>query len=248
MILTLILSEEKLRPLGSKEKKASENIKKGQIYNNVKVVDINADGLGVEIDGIKALLPKNHLTDNCSIADLILDTYNVNDVINNVICFEKDVLPIMSLKPSILSFEGCDMTFDEIHDGQVIPTVVSNIKDYGIFVKLPMWKIKKSALIPLRHLADDFVQDPNEHVQVQQTVYAQIIEKSENEQKITMTSKPSLIQQDQSNLTLSLFQDLEKVKKSKEDTIDYQLGDVVNCVVQEVTEFGLDTLIEGYEG
>ena len=73
MILTLILSEEKLRPLGSKEKKASENVKKGQIYNNVKIVDVNANGLGVEIDGVKALLPKNHLTDHCSIADLIVD-------------------------------------------------------------------------------------------------------------------------------------------------------------------------------
>ena len=141
MILTLILSEEKLRPLGSKEKKASENIQKGQIYNNVKVKDINADGLGVEIDGIKALLPKNHLTDHISIADLVLNTYNVNDVINNVLCFEKDVLPIMTLKPSILAFEGGNMTFDEIHEGQVIPTVVSNVKDYGVFVKLPMWKV-----------------------------------------------------------------------------------------------------------
>ena len=135
------------------------------------------------------------------------------------------------------------------YKGQIIPTVVSNIKDYGVFVKLPMWKIKKSALIPLRHMSDDFVQDPNEHVQVQQTVYAQIIEKSEQEQKITMTSKPSLIQHDQSNLTLALFQDLEKVKKAKSDfDFNYQLGDVVNCIIQEVTEFGLDTLVEGNEG
>ena len=150
MILTLILSEEKLRPLGSKEKKASENVKKGQIYNNVKIVDVNADGLGVEIDGVKALLPKNHLTDHCSIADLILDTYKVNDVIDNVLCFEKDVLPIMTLKPSILAFESCNMTFDEIHEGQVIPTVVSNVKEYGVFVKLPLWKVQKDYFFLLR--------------------------------------------------------------------------------------------------
>ena len=149
MILTLILSEEKLKPLGTKEKEASQNIKRGQVFNNVKIVDINADGLGVEIDGVKALLPKNHLTDHCGIADLILDTYKVNDVLNNVLCFEKDVLPIMTLKPSMLAFDNCDMTFDEIHDGQVIPTVVSNVKEYGVFVKLPMWKVCKIRTLPL---------------------------------------------------------------------------------------------------
>jgi predicted RNA-binding protein with RPS1 domain len=97
-------------------------------------------------------------------------------------------------------------------------------------------------------MSDDFVQDPNEHMQLQQTVYAQIIEKSEKDQKkITMTSKASAIQADQSDLTFGLFQDLEKIKKAS-NAVSFDLGDVVNCVVQDVTEFGLDTLIEDHEG
>ena len=108
--------------------------------------------------------------------------------------------------------------------------------------------MKKSALIPLRHISDDFVQDPNEQMQLQQTVYAQIIEKSEKDQKkITMTSKASAIQFDQSDLTFGLFKDLEKIKKTS-NAFNFNLGDVVNCVVQDVTEFGLDTLVEGHEG
>ena len=108
--------------------------------------------------------------------------------------------------------------------------------------------MKKSALIPLRHISDDFVQDPSEHMQLQQTVYAQIIEKSEKDQKkITMTSKASAIQFDQSDLTFGLFKDLEKIKKAS-NAFNFNLGDVVNCVIQDVTEFGLDTLVEGHEG
>ena len=115
--------------------------------------------------------------------------------------------------------------------------------------------MKKGGLIPLRHMSDEFIQDPKDHVQIQQTVYAQVIEKSEQDsrqlskqdQKITMTSKASAIQYDQADLTLSLFKDLEKVRKATASNVDYNLGDVVNCVVQEVTEFGLDTLVEGHE-
>ena len=38
MSLTLILTEEKLAPLGSKQKKISEKIQKGVVYENIKVI------------------------------------------------------------------------------------------------------------------------------------------------------------------------------------------------------------------
>ena len=43
-----------------------------------------------------------HLTDHPAMASSLLNTYHVGDVIEEAVCFEKDAVPIMSLKPSIV--------------------------------------------------------------------------------------------------------------------------------------------------
>ena len=58
-------------------------------------------------------MPKHHLTDNCTVADLTLDTYEVGGVIYNGICSEKDAV------------EGRGVTFDVVHEGQNSSTAVS---------------------------------------------------------------------------------------------------------------------------
>ncbi len=243
MILTLILTEEKLKPLGSKQKKAIDGIKKGQIYEDIKVCDVTSEGLAVEVgNGIKALIPKNHLTDNIGMADVLLQSYQVGDSIPKALCFERDVLPILTMKSSILAFESSQITFDDIHEGQIIPTVVSNVKSYGVFVKLPIWKVPKSALIPLRMLSDTFIDDPTDFAAPHQTLIAKVVEKHSKDQKLTMTSKMSSTNHDESPRLFSLFRDMDRVQAKNGP--NYQVGDVVNCKVQEVTEFGLDTLIE----
>jgi hypothetical protein len=42
-----------------------------------------------------------HLTDHPALASSLLNTYQVGDVIEEAVCFEKDVIPIFSLKESI---------------------------------------------------------------------------------------------------------------------------------------------------
>ena len=250
MVLTLILSE--FKPLGQKEKKAHENIKKGQFYENVKVCDITPDGLAVEIaDGIKAVIPLNHLTDHIAIADLVLNSFKKDDIIEKALCFEKDVFPILTLKPSILNYSGLNETFEDLHEGQTVPCVVSNIKPYGVFVKLPM-KVRKAALIPLRHLAEAFVEDPADLYQMHQTIFGKILEKDDKEQKITMTSKFGQIReasdyQKEVDLAIDLMSDLAKIRNRCEnpELALINIGDVVNVTVQDVSEFGVDTIIEG---
>ena len=252
MVLTLILSEDqKLAPLGSKEKKSHENIKKGHFYENIKVCDITPDGLAVEIgSNIKAIIPVNHLTDHVAIADLLLKSYSKNDIISKALCFEKDVFPILTLKPSIMNYQSLNQTFEDLHEGQVVPCVVSNIKPYGVFVKLPM-KVKKAALIPLRHLAEAFIEDPNDLYSMHQTIFGKVLEKNEKEQKITMTSKAREVRDNnydaEVDLTFTLMSDLAKVRNSIVDPelAVLKIGDVVNVKVEDVTEFGVDTIING---
>lgn len=257
MTLTLILGDHvKIKPLGSKEKKLGESVKLGKFYENIKVCDVTNEGLAVEVeDNVKAMIPKHHLTDHVGLADQLLSSYSVNDIISKALCYEKDVLPILTLKPSLLNFEGCDkMSFDDLHPGLTLPAVVATVKPYGVFVKLPTWKFRKNALIPLRHLSDIFVEDPNDYVQVHQTLYGQILETKEENQQITMTAKVKLLRDNTTQhsvaLTSSLFSDLHRIKehlKAEKGLLldNVAIGDVVNCVVQEVTDFGLDTLIDG---
>ena len=172
--------------------------------------------------------------------------YNVDDIIEKAVCFENDVIPILTLKESIMNFENIQGNFDDLHEGQVIPTVVSNIKPYGIFVKSPFWKVRKSFLIPLRYLSDVFVENPKDYVELNQTIYGKILEKNEKEQKITMTSKTKEITSGLEtfehilNFTTSLLDDFEKLKqKQSQILISHEVGDVVNTSVEEVTEFGI---------
>ena len=256
MSLTLILTEEKMAPLGSKQKKMHDGagIKRGLFYENIKICDKTSEGFGVEVNGIKALIPKNHLSDHVNMADKLLRVYKVNDIIPRARCFEKDVLPILSIKTSIMEFEDSNITFDELHEGQIFPLVVSNIKPYGIFVKLPAWTIRKSGLIPLRHLSDTFVEEPNEFVQLHQTIYGKVLETNEKEQKFTLTSKCKELRNSDtaslehlSGITISMLNDVQLVKQrdSHPDLSMYSIGDVVNTTVNDISEFGLDTSIDG---
>ena len=74
-------------------------------------------------DVVKAHVPKHHLTDHAMLADQLLATYSVGDEIEAV-CFERDVVPIMTMKPFIVSAsneEAKTMSFDDLHEGQIFP-------------------------------------------------------------------------------------------------------------------------------
>ena len=53
------------------------------------------------------------MTDNCTVADLTLDTYEVGGVVCNGICSERDAV------------EDRGVTFDVVHDGQNSSTAVN---------------------------------------------------------------------------------------------------------------------------
>jgi len=50
------------------------------------------------------------------------------------------------------------------------------------------WKFNKLALVPKRHLADFFVENPKDVVQTYDTLYGKIIERDQSKQSITMTT------------------------------------------------------------
>lgn len=147
MTLSLIIGGTS-KPLGSKEKKSGQKLTLGSTYK-CRVADVAGDGLAVEVgylkncrylthfynllclfqieleqgDIVKAHVPKHHLTDHAMLADQLLATYAAGDVVEAV-CFERDVVPIMTMKPFIVSAsdeEAKTMSFEDLHEGQVLP-------------------------------------------------------------------------------------------------------------------------------
>ena len=102
---------------------------------------------------------------------------------------------------------------------------MSLVKKYGVFVRLPAYKFRKSALIPTRNLADFFVEDPQEHFVNHETIYAKVVEKGGEDQKVAMSSKLKDVSSncyDHSALLMgSLLADLQKIAKVSFLTIDF---------------------------
>ena len=261
MTLSLIIGG-KSKPLGHKAKQLGKKLKLCTFYQ-CKITEVAPDGLALDVETkdeselvtVKAFLPKEHLTDHPCMAELLLSTYNVGDMIERAMCFERDVLPIMSIKPLILHdveenenrFEK-GRSFEELNDGLVLPGVVCLVKEYGVFLRLATKKFRKSALIPTRLLADAFVENPEEIVKNKQTIFGKIVEREENEQKITMSGKLKDVYSNEQlseqgvNLIESLFKDMQRIQSHS--PISCYVGSVVTCTVISTSEFGVETEVK----
>ena len=142
MTLTLDIKA-KFQPLGRKEKRMGDDVKLGAFYDCV-VKEVAEDGLAVEVEmgqneeKVKAFIPSQHLSDYPRYGSKLLKTYSVDDVINDALCFEKDVLPILTLKSLIIEAAKHDqlpMSFDDLLPGVSLPGVICLIKNYGVFIR-----------------------------------------------------------------------------------------------------------------
>ncbi len=257
MILSLILGGHH-KPLGSKKKREGDKMKLGYFYD-CTVMDASSDGLSVEIkhedDGhiTKAFLPKNHLTDHPALADKLLASYRVGEVIRDTLCFERDVLPIMTVKPilkEVVRSANLPKSFGDVHEGGILPGVVSNVTSYGAFLRLPTWHFRKNALVPTRYLADFFVDDPKEFVTVHQTMYAKVVQKDEAEEKLTMSTRLADVLKetdDGVSLLSSYLEDSEKAKKAGALSV-FRVGLVVSATVVLIRGDGMETDVQGVPG
>ena len=74
-----------------------------------------------------------------------------------------------------------------------MPCVVALVKPFGVFLRLPTWRFRKSALVPTRLLADFFVENPRDFAQPFQTVFGKVVETDEAKQTVTMTTKCKML-------------------------------------------------------
>lgn len=73
----------------------------------------------------------------------------------------------------VFTFNQNIKTINDLREGQLLPGIINNITNFGCFVDIG---IKESGLIHVSNLADTFVKDVNEHVNLHQQIIVKVLE------------------------------------------------------------------------
>ena len=85
--------------------------------------------VGSDVD---AFLPTHHLTDHKVLAEPLLDSYREGEVIRGALCFERDVVPVMTIKPMILTAVrdgSAPKSFADLQEGVSVAGAVCLVKE-----------------------------------------------------------------------------------------------------------------------
>ena len=104
-------------------------------------------------------------------------------------------------------------------------------------------------ILHARNLADFFVEDPTEYLVPNETMFAKVVEKKPDDQKVAMSSKLKDVATGNSDhavqLMETLLQDLDRISKTS-PIVAMKVGSVVSARVNEVSDFGIDATTDKY--
>ncbi|XP_068709241.1 protein RRP5 homolog [Montipora foliosa] len=159
------------------------------------VVSSTSEGLNVILQpsGAPAFLPVSHLSDHPSNCSFLFSLYQPSSRLTNVVYYgkRKEKAAIVSLKPSLVnavSEQRLVTNFSDLEVGMILPGVVKNLTNYGIFVEFYAGVF---GLAPNASLSDTFVSEPSSHFQTGQTVLAKVTEIKREAKRFLVSLKPS---------------------------------------------------------
>lgn len=86
----------------------------------------------------------------------------------------------------VFSFDPTIKTIEDLHEGQVLPGIVTNITNFGCFVDVG---VKENGLVHISELADRFVSDPTEVVSIHQHVTVKVLSVDMGRKRIQLSMK-----------------------------------------------------------
>lgn len=89
-------------------------------------------------------------------------------------------------KAAMFSFDPNLRKIEDLHEGQVVPGIVTNITNFGAFVDVG---VKQDGLIHVSEMADRFISDPNEIVKLQQQVKVKVVSVDVGRKRIQLSLK-----------------------------------------------------------
>jgi uncharacterized protein len=86
----------------------------------------------------------------------------------------------------VFSFDPTIKTITDLHEGQVLPGIVTNITNFGCFVDVG---IKENGLVHISELADRFVSDPTQVVSLHQHVTVKVLSVDLGRKRVQLSMK-----------------------------------------------------------
>ena len=86
----------------------------------------------------------------------------------------------------VFSFDPNVKQIEDLHEGQVLPGIVTNITDFGCFVDVG---IKENGLVHISELADQYVSDPSSVVSLHQHVEVRVLHVDLARKRIQLSMK-----------------------------------------------------------
>jgi len=136
----------------------------------------------------------------CSISDLIINEairkkINPDDYVSGDIGLPtlEDILhelakPGRDPREKVKLFEFADgiVSIEDLHEGMILPGIVTNITRFGAFVDIG---IKQDGLVHISELANAYISDPNEVVRLNQQVKVKVLEIDKSRNRISFSMK-----------------------------------------------------------
>ncbi|MFA6877179.1 MAG: S1 RNA-binding domain-containing protein, partial [Parabacteroides sp.] len=86
----------------------------------------------------------------------------------------------------VFAFDSTVKTIDDLHEGQVLPGIVTNITNFGCFVDIG---IKENGLVHISELADRFISDPTQVVSIHQHVKVKVLSVDLGRKRVQLSMK-----------------------------------------------------------
>ena len=87
---------------------------------------------------------------------------------------------------TVFTYDDRVKTMSDLHEGMVLPGVVTNITAFGAFVDIG---VKQDGLVHVSQMADRYITDPNQVVKVHQQVTVRVLEVDTTRKRIALSMK-----------------------------------------------------------
>jgi protein Tex len=136
----------------------------------------------------------------CNIKDLVEnEALRKQIVIQKYVTAEKGVHTLQDIlkeleKPGLdprqslvaFEFDSSVRKIDDLHEGMLLPGIVTNITAFGAFVDIG---VKQDGLVHISQLSNKYITDPNEAVKLHQHVKVKVVEVDISRKRIALTMK-----------------------------------------------------------
>jgi protein Tex len=134
---------------------------------------------------VKALMTKSELQKNINAKQFVDDTvgiYTIEDIIKELEKPGRDPRGVLEA----FSFDASIKTMEDVKIGMQYPGIITNITKFGAFVNIG---VKQDGMVHISHIANKYINDPNEVVKLNQKVMVTALEVDVARKRISLSMK-----------------------------------------------------------